>query len=53
LGSSNLCNLEILKNFHDQTLKGCEILSKLGDMIQIQKRFHGRFGTVLQDRFEQ
>jgi hypothetical protein len=40
-------------NFHDQALKGYEILSKLGDMIQIQKRFHHKIGIVIHDHFEQ
>jgi hypothetical protein len=42
LGNSNVYNLEIFENFHDQTLKGCEILPKLGDKIQIQRRLYGR-----------
>jgi hypothetical protein len=53
LGNNNVYNLEILENFHDQALKGCEILPKLGDRIQIQKKLHGRFVIVLHGHFEQ
>ncbi len=42
LGNNNVNNLEIFKNFHDQALRGCEILPKLGDRIQIQRKLHGR-----------